>query len=442
MKKAHKQRLVFITLIIFLSIYTLLKIPINLGLDLQGGTQLVLEARDTEDVTVDADAIDGVIAVIQNRVDALGVSEPIIRKKGTTQILVELAGIKNPERAIKLIGDTALLEFVEGSWAPSNVKNLSKEKLNLLLGDNAYLSSIKNHDSEGSLISEQPIILKNTALTGADLKIATPGTNEFGEPVVFIEFNKEGAEKFKNVTSRHIGKPLAILLDGTIISAPNINEAIPGGKAQISGNFSITEMKDLVIKLKAGALPVPVDIVSNKIIGPTLGKDSIEKSKKAGIIGLILICLLSIIYYKIPGIIASLALILFLGLSLTCLKLFGATLTLPGIAGLILTTGMAVDANIIIFERIKEERALDTPLNTAIEKGFKRAFLTILDANITTLIAAAVLFFLGTGSIKGFAVTLSIGIIVSMFSAIFITKLFINLTSSISSPKEGILFKG
>ena len=427
MKNIFKTRILFLLCCIGLATYSLIKIPINLGLDLQGGTQIVLEASDTEDIKVDSNAISGIIAVIRNRVDGLGITEPIIQKKGERQVVVELAGIKDPERAVALLGDTALLEFVEASWAPSNIQNLDKEKIALLAGDNARVQTLKNYDRQGRLVSEQALLLKSTVLTGGDLKEANPGTGQYGDPLELIEFTGEGAKKFFDITRNNVGKPLAILLDGTVISAPNINEAISGGKAQISGNFSAQEVKDLVIKLKAGSLPVPVKVISNKIVGPTLGKDSIKKSEVAAIIGFILVIALIVFSYKRIGIIASVGLILFILFSLAILKLFGATLTLPGIAGLILTTGMAVDANIIIFERIREEFSEKTTNHSAIEKGFKRAFLTILDANVTTIIAASVLFAFGTGSIKGFAITLSIGVIVSMFTAIFVTKLLINI---------------
>ena len=437
----NRFRVFFACLVVVTALLTSINVPINLGLDLQGGMHLILEAKDTEKVTVDKDAISGVMEVIRNRIDGLGLTEPIIRKKGLKQIIVELPGIKDPQRAINLIGETALLEFVEAEWAPNGIEKLSKEKLTILAGENARVDKIIQRDQTGHVVSETSIILKSTVMSGKDLKLATPGTSQYGEPVVSIEFTSEGAKKFYNVTSRNIGKPLAILLDGEPISAPNIQEAIGGGKAQISGNFSITEMKDLVIKLKAGALPVPIEIVSNKIVGPTLGKDSIEKSKKACLIGIIAVCLYMIVAYGLPGIMASIALICYLLISLGVLKLCHATLTLPGIAGLILTIGMAVDANVIIFERIKEEKKQGLNITQAINSGFKQAFSTILDANITTLIAAFVLFWIGTGSIKGFAITLSIGIVVSMYSAIVITKLLLEGLSKIALKKENGVFR-
>lgn len=443
MINSTKFRLILTLLLTALALFVLFYKPLQLGLDLQGGSQLILEAQDTEKTQVDKDAILGTMMVIRNRVDSLGIPETIISRKGLRQIIVELPGVKDPERAVKLIGDTALLEFVEGEWAPLNITSLNEEKQRILIGNSGELGIVRTYDSTGKHVeSERPIILRKTVLTGADLAMAAPGTNEFGQPIVNLEFTAEGAEKFRKVTAANVGRPLAIRLDGRIISAPNINEPISGGRAQISGQFSLSEMKDLVIKLKAGALPVPVDVVSNKVVGPTLGKDSIEKSKEAGLIGLALIAVFMLFVYRLPGLIASISLIFFLLFSIATLKITSATLTLTGIAGLILTIGMAVDANVIIFERIKEERRNGVPIKTAIENGFSRAFVAIVDANITTLIAAFVLFWLGTGSIKGFSITLSIGILVSMFSAIFLTKLFINLLSTILEKDEKLLFKG
>ncbi len=406
-------------------------IPINLGLDLQGGTQIILEAKETPTIKADNDAVMGVLEVIRHRIDSLGVTEPLIQRKGSHQIVIQLPGIKNPEQALKVIGDTALLEFIEAEWAPQNMETLSPDKVKLLIGDTGELQSLITKDPvTGKVTSERPIILKKVVLTGRDLKNATPGTNQYAEPIVNIQFNQEGADKFYEVTKRNIGKPLAIVLDHRIISAPNISEAIPGGQAQISGHFSIEEMKTLTIQLKAGSLPIPVEMISNKVIGPTLGKDSITKSKVAGIIGITLVILFMITMYRIPGLIASGALFAYVFICFASLKLCGATLTLPGIAGFILTIGMAVDANILIFERIKEEIQKGDTEKKAIQIGFKKAFTAILDSNIATLITSAVLFFLGTGTIKGFAVTLSLGVIASMFSAIFLTRLLLDTLGS------------
>jgi preprotein translocase subunit SecD len=262
----QKIRVLLTVLVLLGTLAVTVNMPTRLGLDLQGGMQLILEGQDSDTIKVDDDAIMGAMEVIRNRIDSLGLTEPVIRRKGLTQIVVELPGIDNPERAVNLIGETALLEFVEGEWAPPGIENLSEEKRKILTGENARIDTIKEYDAKGTLLSERPIILRKTLLNGSLLESASPGTSEHGEPLVFIEFSKEGAQAFYEATIRNMGKPLAILLDGKIISAPNIREPIQGGRAQISGSFTIREMRDLVIKLKAGALPIPMEIVSQKIL--------------------------------------------------------------------------------------------------------------------------------------------------------------------------------
>lgn len=434
-------RLKFATvLIVFIAgVFVIFNQPTRLGLDLQGGIHLILEAQETDDRTVDKEAVIGAMEVIRNRIDSLGVSEPQIRLKGQRQIEVELPGIKEPQRAIDLIGDTALLEFIEAEWPPVGSQTLTAEQLSILAGPDARLGKVIRRNTSGQVVSERAILLKKTQLTGADLKHASPATGQLGELLVNIEFTKEGAEKFHDVTRKIVGKPLAITLDGTVISAPNVNEPISGGRAQISGQFSLQEMKDLVIKLKAGALPVPVELLSNKIVGPTLGKDVIQKSRQAGLYALVFLFLFMLLVYRFSGLLAIVALTIYLTLAFATLKLIGATLTLPGIAGFILTMGMAVDANVIIFERIKEEVAYGYGHIESLNRGFKRAFVAILDANMTTLIASGVLFLLGTGSIKGFSVTLTIGIMISMFSALFVTQCFMLIFPSfVVPPKKSI----
>ena len=432
----QKIKILFTTLAICLSIFILVKLPFALGLDLQGGMQLVLEAQDRPGLKVDQSAIKGVLKVIQNRIDQLGVSEPIIRSKGLKQVVVELPGIKDHERAISLIGETAVLEFREAEWAPEGISKLSPEKIKILAGEESELKIYRDYDRFGNIILERPIFLKKTVLTGAELKNAYPETNNYGEPQVTIEFTSKGAKLFKEITTRSVKKPLAILLDDKIISAPRVSEPISSPIASITGSFSDQQVMDLAIKLKAGALPVPVKVISKKIIGPTLGEDSILKSLKAGRLGLILVVIFMLIYYRALGAVASIALCLYLVLTLAIFKLIPVTLTLPGLAGVVLTIGMAVDANVIIFERIKEEQIHLHSAIAGINKGFKRAFVAIVDANITTLIAAAVLFWLGTGTIKGFAVTLSIGILMSMFSALVITRLFLEGSRKLIFKKE------
>lgn len=425
-KNINQLRILFILAIVGLSVSVLMQLPINLGLDLQGGTRLVLQGQPTEKIPISDDAMAGAAAVIRNRIDALGVTEPLIQRKGTNQIVVELPGIKDPDRAMKLIGDTALLEFVEAEWAPADESRLTPEKVKEFYGPEAYLDKVKTIRN-GRVESEKPIVLKKTVITGALLKGSWPGVDEYGNPVVDIEFNGEGAKLFSEVTARSVNKPIAILLDKKIISAPNVREPIPSGRAQISGSFAVEEVQDLVIKLKAGALPISVKQVELRVVGPTLGRDSINRSVMAGIVGFVLVVAFMILYYRFPGFLADFSLGIYVLIVLALMSVIHATLTLFGIAGFILSIGMAVDANILIFERLKEELRLKKTIRTAVELSFQRAFSAILDSNVTTIIAAGTLFFVGTGTLKGFAVTLTLGVAASMFTAITITRMLMNM---------------
>jgi preprotein translocase subunit SecD len=321
---------------------------------------------------------------------------------------------------------------------------LTPQKVEQVYGKGARLDKVVTM-REGRQESERPIIIKNSVLTGADLKGAWPSVDEYGNPVVDIEFNAKGAGIFANATERSVGRPIAILLDRKIISAPNVREPIPSGRAQISGSFTIEEVQDLVVQLKGGSLPVPVEVVGTKIVGPTMGKDSLDKSKFAGAVGIIAIVIFMVLYYRLPGLLADIALLIYFFMTLAVLSLLHTTLTLPGIAGFLLSIGMAVDANVIIFERFKEELQLGKNLRMAIDVSFKRAFAAILDSNVTTVIAAITLFWLGTGTIKGFAITLIAGILVSMFSAITITKFFMDLLVDwklVASADSDLLYRG
>ncbi len=442
-KNINQFRFLAILAVIGISVYILYQLPINLGLDLQGGTRLVLEGQDTEKVKVSDDAMAGVVAVIRNRIDALGVTEPTIQRKGKDQVIVELPGISDPERAIKLIGDTALLEFVEAEWSPGDTRTVSPEKIKSFYGPEARLDTVKEM-RDGRAETERPIVLKRSVLTGAELKGAWPGLDQYGNPVVEIEFNAHGAQVFAEVTGRSVGKPIAIILDRKIISAPNVREPIPSGKAQISGDFSAEEVQDLVIKLKAGALPIPVKLIETRVVGPSLGKDSIDKSKVAGVIGFAFIIAFMVLYYRLPGFLADIALAIYAPLTLAVLALLHTTLTLPGIAGFLLSIGMAVDANVIIFERLKEELRLGKTVKLSFDTAFQRAFAAILDSNVTTIIGAVTLFFVGTGTIRGFAVTLSVGILASMFTALTLTHMMMNMIVDariVTKPTSRLLYK-
>ncbi len=391
---------------------------IKLGLDLQGGMHLVLKV-DTSKIPEEArkDATDRALEVIRNRIDEFGVREPAILRQGRNEIVVQLPGITDRDRALKLIGETALLEF--------KLVSDDAEKLSQVLKGNVPEGFELQKDEDG-----QPILLqKETALTGDALTTAYLSFDQshFNEPYVSLEFNKKGADKFAKITQENVGRRLAIVLDGKIQSAPVIREAIPSGQAQITGRFTQEEANDLAIVLRVGALPAPVYIEEERTIGPLLRQDSIRNGIRATIIGGILVAVFMFVYYLFAGIIANIALVLNFIILLGALAYFHATLTLPGIAGVILTLGMAVDANVLIYERIREELKAGKLLRQAIPLGYDRAFSAIFDSNLTTLIAAFLLFQFGTGPIRGFAVTLTIGIIASMFTAIFVTRVIFEL---------------
>ena len=365
-------------------------------------------------------AIEQALQIIRNRIDAFGVSEPSIQKQGSDQILVQLPGITDPERAIELIGKTAQLEFY---LVDEDVNTSDAASGNVPFDDIVLYQKIIDKNS-GQVVSNIPYALKaEPALTGEYLSDAEVRISpQFNEPYVMIRFDSAGAKLFEEITSNNVGKRLAIVLDNNVYSAPVIREAIAGGEAQITGSFTMDEARDLAIVLRAGSLPAPVKILENRTVGPSLGKDSIRSGINASILGLLLVIIFIAIYYRLSGIFADVALMLNFVLILSVMSMFKATLTLPGIAGLILTVGMAVDANVLIDERIREEVLLGRTVVNAIESGYDRAMSAILDSNITTLIAAIVLFQFGTGPVKGFAVTLSIGLLASLFTAIFVTK--------------------
>ena len=351
---------------------------IKQGLDLQGGTHVVLEAVDTPEAKVDDDSVNRVVKIIERRVNELGLTEPIIQREGQRRIIVELPGIKDPDSAIKLIGKTAMLEF---------------------------------QDSKG-----------NTVLTGSDLKDARAQMDQAQQNLVALEFIPEGADKFAKVTAENIGRPISILLDKQVLTSPTVQAIIPNGKAVITGNRTIEEAQDLAILLRSGSLPVKVEVMETRTVGPSLGQDSKDKSVVAFGVGIGAVVLFMLAFYRMSGFIANIALLLYTLLILLTLNLLNATLTLPGIAGIILSIGMAVDANVLIFERFKEEIRAGKTLRAAMDAGFHRAMTTIIDSNITTSIAGVVLFFLGTGSIKGFAITMLVGIVLSMFTAVTVTQ--------------------
>lgn len=404
---------------------------INLGLDLQGGMHIVLKV-DTAKIPQEqrSDATERALEIIRNRIDQFGVLEPTIQREAKDRIIIQLPGVTDRDRALELIGRTAHLEF---KLVSDDVEALKKA----LDGEEVEGYELKPLGKDSILVQ------KDTSLTGDMLVDATVEFSQrtFGEPYVSLTFNNEAASIFSAVTGENINKRLAIVLDGNVQSAPVIRERIPSGRAQITGRFSVDQANDLAIILRAGALPAPVEILEERTIGPTLGRDSVERGLKAIMIGGICILCFMAIYYLLAGLIADFALFLNMVIITGVLSYFGATLTLPGIAGLLLTIGMAVDANVLIFERIREESKLGKAIRSAIKSGYSKAFLTILDSNITTLITALILFQFGTGPIRGFATTLTVGILSSMFMALVVTRLILDFLTTQGNLKKITMFQ-
>lgn len=356
---------------------------IRQGLDLQGGTHIVMQAEDTDQNKVTPEAITQVINIMQKRVNEMGLTEPIIQREGSNRIIIELPGEKDPQKAIETIGKTAVLQF---------------------------------KDEEG-----------NVRLTGEDLKDAKEQLGQNKQPLVSLKFSDEGGKKFADLTAANVGRHIGIYLDGEMLTNPVVNEAITGGAAVITGQRTLEEAKDLAILLRSGALPVKMSVLEVRTVGPSLGQDSKDKSIVTFTLGLSLVVLFMLAVYRVSGFVADIALLVYVLILLGVLYLLHATLTLPSIAGVILSIGMAVDANVLIFERFKEEIQEGKILRLAVQAGFKRAFVTIFDANMTVIITSAILFFLGSATVKGFALTLGLGVAVSMFTAITVSRTLLML---------------
>ncbi|MDX1778249.1 MAG: protein translocase subunit SecD [Thermodesulfobacteriota bacterium] len=363
-------------------------------------------------------AIDQGLETIRNRIDEFGVSEPTVQKQGNDRILIQLPGVKDPKRAIALIGKTALLEFK----VVNDVASLENALKGEVPADSEILYSKRENPDTGETTKEPYLVFKRTSLTGEHLQTARVSFNQFNEPYVAISFDSVGAKLFERITRDNVKNRLAIILDNNVYSAPVIRERIAGGRASIEGRFTTNEARDLAIVLRAGSLPAPVSILEQRTVGPSLGQDSIRQGVRSILIGGAAIVFFMMLYYLLSGMIANFALCLNILIILAALAAFRATLTLPGIAGILLTIGMAVDANVLIFERTREELRTGKTPRASIEGGYGKALITILDANITTLIAALFLFQFGTGPVKGFAVTLTIGLIASLFTAIICTR--------------------
>ena len=360
------------------------------------------------------------LETIRNRIDQFGVSEPDIRPQGEDRIVIQLPGVKDPKRAVALIGKTARLEF-------KLVDEANSPEVALRDGPppgTEILYHVQTDKETGRTTKTPYLLRKRALLTGeyvTDARVTID--QQFNEPYVNLNLDAKGSTLFERITEAHVKERLAIVLDNNVYSAPVIQEKISGGRARITGSFTMDEARDLAIVLRAGALPAPVKVLEERTVGPSLGRDSIQQGLNSIIVGLLLVLVFMAVYYRMSGVIADVALCLNVLLIMAALAAFGATLTLPGIAGIILTIGMSVDANVLIFERIREEVRLGKTPRAAVDGGFSKAILTILDANVTTLIAALVLFQFGTGPIRGFAVTLSVGIVASLFTAIFVSRL-------------------
>lgn len=381
-KQKRMWKFIFIIAVVALAVFLYFNNSINLGLDLQGGSHIVLQAQPTEERPITNEVMSGIQSVIERRVNQLGLSEPVIQREGSDRIIVELPAIDNPNEAIETIGRTAVLTF---------------------------------RNSAGQVL-----------LTGEYIQNATADYDQYGRPVVSFEMNSEGSDRFEEITSNYIGQKIGIYLDNELLTNPTVQDTI-SGRGQITGYESVEAAQKDAILIREGSLPVPVEVVESRTVGPTLGEISIQKSIVAGLIGLALVAVYMMFYYRFPGVLAAVVLIIYGILLMGTLAGLQATLTLPGIAGLILSIGMAVDANIIIFERIKDERKSGKTLRAAIDAGFKRAYKTIIDANVTTIITALILAYFTSGTVRGFAVTLGIGVLVSMFTAFFITRNVIDL---------------
>ena len=364
-------------------------------------------------------AVDQGLETIRNRIDEFGVSEPTVQKQGQDRILIQLPGIKDPKRAIELIGKTALLEFK----IVNDEGDIQKALKGDVPPDSEILYSKRENKETGKSAKTPYLLKKRTLLTGEHLLEARVRFNpQFNEPYVTIAFDSLGAKQFERVTGENKNKRMAIVLDNNVYSAPVIRDRIAGGRASIEGRFTTAEARDLAIVLRAGSLPAPVKILEQRTVGPSLGQDSIRQGTRSILIGSIAVVIFMMIYYLLSGVVANFALCLNMLIIMAALAAFRATLTLPGIAGILLTIGMAVDANVLIFERTREELRTGKTPRAAIDSGYAKALVTILDANITTLIAALFLFQFGTGPIKGFAVTLTIGLTASLFTAIVCTR--------------------
>ncbi|GET37958.1 protein translocase subunit SecD [Microseira wollei] len=460
-----KQRslLVLILVLLIASFVAIAQFPLKLGLDLQGGSEITLQVKQSEQgKQITPEELDALQKVIENRVNGLGVSEAVVQKVGNNQLSVQLPGTKDPAEAERILGGTAQLEFRQEANKPEigaqqqvrqiELQQLRQKQAELEKAGNAAAiaankAAIQQKEQQIALLTQQ--LFEPSGLTGKNLinafpEPATTGTDNWN---VAFEFDQTGADLFAQLTKNLAGtkRSIGIFLDNKLISSPIVGEefaqtGITGGRARIEGRFTSKQAFELAVQLKGGALPFPVEVVENRTVGATLGRDSVQRSIYAGIGGLILVLVFMGVYYRLPGIIANISLIIYTILNLAVYAIVPVTLTLPGIAGFILSIGMAVDANVLIFERTREELQAGKSLYRAVESGFYRAFSSILDSNVTTWIACGALFWLGTGLVKGFALTLAIGVGVSMFTAITCSRTLLMLAIGIPQLRKPHLY--
>ncbi|MBD1996675.1 protein translocase subunit SecD [Oculatella sp. FACHB-28] len=430
-----RQRLLLavILALAFAAAVVIVAVPVRLGLDLQGGSQLTLQVKTTEAVPeITPEKLEAVQQVVENRINGLGVAEAVVQTAGEDQLLVQLPGVSDPEQAERVLGGTAQLDFRSQRPGTEQQLGITFQAQQLLLAEKERIRD--GGDEEAIAQNQEALDQSNVAIAQFFDKTGLTGDmlqNAFAAPIgtnsweVGLEFNQEGGEKFAQLTKgiAGTGRTLGIFLDNELLSAPTVavdyaQTGITGGRASITGRFDAQTASELAVQLRGGALPVPVEVVENRTVGATLGRDSIQRSIYAGIGGLLLVLIFMVVYYRLPGLIADIALIIYSILTFAIFSLLNVTLTLPGIAGFILSIGMAVDANVLIFERTREELRAGKTLYRSVEAGFYRAFSSILDSNVTTLIACGALFWLGAGLVKGFALTLAIGVLVSMFTAL------------------------
>jgi preprotein translocase subunit SecD len=453
----QRSLLILILVLVIAAITVIATIPIPLGLDLRGGSQLTIQVKPSAEVPkITERELEGVKKVVEGRINGLGVSEPLIQTVGADKILVQLPGVNDPEQAERVLGGTAQLEF--RTQKPNTETQLLAFQTSRS-GMNLKQEELRKSNDKAAIAKNQADLQKNNQAIAELFESTNPPLigkylkDAYGEPTqgnnwnVAIRFDQKGGELFANLTKNlaGTGRSIGVFLDNKLISAPSVGiefaaTGIVGGSAVITGRFTAQEANDLGVQLRGGALPVPVEIAERRTVGATLGKDSITSSIYAGVGGLTLVLIFMVVYYRLPGLIADVSLVIYSLLTWSTFALLGVTLTLPGIAGFILSIGMAVDANVLIFERTREELRAGKSLYRSVESGFYRAFSSILDSNVTTWIACAALFWLGSGLVKGFALTLALGVAVSMFTAITCSRTLLFLAISIPSLRKTELF--